>query len=234
MRIRCQDTLIVRQTSYSGLLDAKIDIDTDYYRYQHIYDQCAKYDNVSSCPAANIPSWLINEGALRKSPHDNETINAPLLDIVAYPNITGPLASVTQYSYWDCYGLPISTYNLTMFAGQSNKSKFHATVTGICQSGGGYVWGFSFLMMLIACISHAAFVLLMYWLYAFCCDESVWKNEVSQFENAVFMVAKAQEDYGYGISEWRASALERKILKGRKGIVMPQHDLGNREAGDKT
>ena len=189
----------------------------DYYRYQDRYDECQGHSNLTKCPATNTTSWIWNESATYGK---NQSLDAPLLDITAYPNITGPLAAITDYSRWDCSSLVVATYNMTMFSDLAQRSLVQATVTGFCQAGIGYAWGFSFLMTFLVCILNVVFVAMMYGIWFGVCG---WKGRgwvSDEFKDAVMLVTQAEREYGPEIAGWNADELQEHILRGGRSLGM--------------
>lgn len=173
-------------------------IPLDYHRYADVYAQCPSTLNISDCSAANKSTWAHEsfKGGL------NFTLDAPMPGIVTWPD------QAPHYTHWDCGGEIVETSQLRAYAGN---------VTGLCQAGPTYAWGFSFLFTFLVSIFTFTFALTMYglWLEV----HKYGAKEHGNFKNAVTMVTQAQARYGEKVGDWSASTLEKEIVKGQQGMT---------------
>lgn len=134
--------------------------------------------------------------------------------IVPYANTSD---TVSKYSHWVCGDSIVATKNLTQYA--NDIYPYDGTITGMCQAGSGYVWGFSFLMTFLVAVLNLVFVLVMYALWIDVQRHHVLSKDVGEFKAAVTMVTNAQSQYGAKVGDWSARTLQKKVMKGRRGVT---------------
>lgn len=157
--------------------------------------------NMSSCPSANITTWAANP-ANGDDWHYNITISPPMPGIIPYPKRS-------PYSHWTCEG---NIYATDWFDLQTGN------ITGVCQAGSKYVWGFSFLLTFVVSILTFVFAVMMYALWLDTRGAGLARDH-SAFKDAVEMVTQAQTQYGEQIDEWTAGDLQKKVMRGSSGMT---------------
>lgn len=199
----------------------------EYYNryFDPIYSQCPERLNISGCSAAQERTYLVTHYGTDFT--TNETIPIPAPGIIKYPEFRNP---VSKYRWWNCNEYLIDAMQLINFPDFATPPTQDA-LTGMCRSGSGYVWGFSFLLTLVASVLHLIFVLVLYALWMDVGRH--WRarkgqrgklENIGQFKDAVQMVVSAQRHYGTGIAEWDAASLEKEIMKGKLGMG---HEVGS-------
>jgi len=157
-------------------------------------------------------------------------LDPPMLDIRVFgTNETSGLPNA-----WLCNGLALPTVDFSNY-----EHSGHYNVTGLCQAGNVYEWGFSYLLLLFTCIAQSLFAIIMYALWFEVRRNSttvtrrtkkVWANGVVEWEkddypsvmsHATEMVRQAEEAYGEGVKTWSAVELDNIVWKGKEGMRAP-------------
>ena len=118
----------------------------------------------------------------------------------------------------------------------------YSNVTGFCQAGNNYEWGFSYLLLLFTCIAQSLFAIIMYALWFEVHRNSVtrdrgtrevrrdvpsgegtWEREdyPSVISHATEMVRQAEEAYGEEVKTWSARKLDTTVWRGKEGMRAP-------------
>jgi hypothetical protein len=153
----------------------------DYYRYKSAYDKiptdsaCANAKNTSNCSATNISSYFLDD-----SPFWH--VDPPFLNLQVFPpfntdamhNASFTPSAGNMPTAWACGNRIIEHKDFTTQTGFS-----FPNVTGECNSGSQYRWGFSHLPLLAVCPLNfvAAAVFYMLWLFGNGDAEGDGKNQ---------------------------------------------------------
>ena len=141
--------------------------------------------------------------------------------IIPYANTTESTA-ISQYSHWACGDIVVGVTHLSKFM-DTNSLEYttgNETVTGICQAGKGYAWGFSFLFTFVVCVLQLTFVLVMYALWFGVHRRRTKKPAgLGVFKDAVTMVSLAQWQCGERLDNWSSERLKQELVDGGKGMT---------------
>ncbi|KAJ4146870.1 hypothetical protein LMH87_001429 [Akanthomyces muscarius] len=216
-----------------------------YERYKADYNAAAKDPRCQNSTTGLNVTMLTDCGPLNKTSEIRDSLNsagsssrmikldAPMLNIEVWPFDE----ATNMPSAWLCNDLIIKTADLNS----------HKNVTGICTSvNSNYQWGFSYLILLIVCILHLLFAVIMYalWLEARRCSVdaiSAWRRtplrcgaddaslktqdlvrkaaaRPSIMTSAIAIVSQAEQHYGANVSSWTNSKLNKRVWRGSKGM----------------
>ncbi|KAK4961369.1 hypothetical protein LTR10_001859 [Elasticomyces elasticus] len=148
---------------------------------------------------------------------------APLLDILTW----GENAQTGSPNSWLCNGVE---YKSEWFSLRN--------VTGTCQAGGEYQWGFSYLLLFSVCIAQSLFAVMIYalWVEAHryrtvsaprkiketyrATGHEQWRDGdyPSTLSSAVNMVRQAEAAHGHSVTLWCARKLDDVIWRGEEGM----------------
>jgi hypothetical protein len=208
-------------------LDKPSDPVRQYYsKYKGQYDaaasdpRCRNVSTLADCPPLAMASTLDWTKDL--------TINltSPMLNI----QLWGTNESSGIPNVWLCDGLILNTKDFpTDGRGRSGN------LTGMCNAGNEYQWGFSYLMLLLVCILNFIFTAMMYglWIEAHRNDSRNMYIEQksskskdgekedaspSLLKDALFLASQAEEQYGQEIREWSSRKLQKTVWDGKKGM----------------
>ncbi|KAK5127101.1 hypothetical protein LTR85_008461 [Meristemomyces frigidus] len=198
----------------------------NYNLYKQDYDAaaadpaCRNVSSLGDCPPLAKTSEFEYGG---KSFH----LDTPMLDF----RLFGTNASSGLPNVWMCEGVALKTVDFSIYGYATSHN-----VTGFCQAGNTYQWGFSFLLLFLVCILQVIFAAIMYalWIEARRNSYTAHRRVKRVFSNGrversskyypsvmghtTNMIAQAERAYGDGIKAWSTTKLDKTVWRGRKGM----------------
>lgn len=206
------------------MFSPRTDFQIDYYAYKQYYDIAAVEPACQNVTALECP--ILNVASNITIGNSSFALSAPMLSFQLFG--TGPNGVPND---WICDGLDFRTLDFNA-----------GNITGHCQAGADYQWGFSFLLTFIVSILNFLFVVTMYalWMdatrnmaavtmqtavrdaYGQATASKVNADFPSILGNATNMVRQAEEVYGEDVKKWSARKLEETVWRGKAGMRAPQ------------
>ncbi|KAK5722650.1 hypothetical protein LTR15_005882 [Elasticomyces elasticus] len=177
--------------------------------HQADYDAAAAEPHASETALGSFPFVHHSTKPSEDQNYKPYTIDlpAPLLDILTW----GENAQTGSPNSWLCNGVE---YNSEWFSLRN--------VTGTCQAGGEYQWGFSYLLLFSVCITQSLTVSAPRKIketYRATGHEQ-WRDGdyPSTLSSAVNMVRQAEAAHGHSVTLWCARKLDDVIWRGKEGM----------------